>query len=84
MLSFTVIDRPGPIQDHSPPSRAGPHLGFEALHIIKTHPLVALEGIGHLLVHDSALSGPLPGADLLGAEGRAGEKAGAPQEPRGD
>lgn len=58
------MDRLGPSQDHPPPGRAGPHLDFEAFHIIETHPLVALEGIGHLLVLESVLSGPLPGADL--------------------
>lgn len=43
----------------TPPSRAGPYLGFEALHISKNYPLVTLEGVGHLLVLDSVFSGSL-------------------------
>lgn len=52
----------GPLWDHLAPSRARPHLGFETLHVIKSHPLVIPDSIGHLLVLDSVLL--LPGADL--------------------
>lgn len=52
----------GVCRGHPPSHRAGPHLGFETLHIIETHPLVILEDVGHLLVLVSVL--PLPGAHL--------------------
>ena len=70
----------------TPPGRAGPYFGFEALHVIKTHPLVALEGIGHLQVLDSVA--PVQ-EQICRGEGRAGEDAagtsGASASlPRGD
>lgn len=64
MLSLNVIDRPWAHTGPHLPSRAKAHLDFEALHIVKTDPLVALKGIGHLLVLDSVLTSPLPRADL--------------------